>query len=372
MARVTIIQRVLPHYRIPFFVGLRQRLLAEDIDLQLIYGDEYAGSVPRTVPLETPWATFAPNMYFQLAGRELVWQHLPADQLKADLLIFEQASRLLNNYGFLLTRRKGKIAFFGHGKNLQSTGWPWTEKLKAKLINRVDWWFAYTDISRQIVAAASFPPQKITTVQNCIDSVALKRALDGVTTDDIDRVRRRHGLVGANIGLFCGGLYPLKKIDFLLKACQMIRKRVKDFELVVIGDGPQASQIAAAARRFDWVHPVGHCVGEQLAPYLRCAKALLMPGLVGLVVIDSFVAGVPLITTDNGIHSPEIAYLENGRNGLMTPDSISAYADTVVAYLESDALQAQLRQGCAASAAMLSIENMVANFAAGIQDCLRA
>ena len=369
---MTVIQRVLPHYRIPFFVGLRQRLLAEGIDLQLIYGDEYAGTVPRTVPLETPWATFAPNTYFKLAGRELVWQHLPTDQLAADLLIFEQANRLLNNYGFLLKRRKGKIAFFGHGKNLQSTGWPWAEKLKAQLINRVDWWFAYTDISRQIVTAAAFPPRKITTVQNCIDSVALRQALDAVTPDDIDRVRQKHGLGGANIGLFCGGLYPLKKIDFLLKASQMIRKRVKDFELVVVGDGPQASEIAAAARRFDWIHPVGHCVGEQLAPYLRCAQALLMPGLVGLVIIDSFVAGVPLITTDNGIHSPEIAYLENGRNGLMTPDSISAYADAVVAYLESDPLQAQLRQGCAASAAMLTIENMVANFAAGIQDCLRA
>jgi glycosyltransferase involved in cell wall biosynthesis len=142
--------------------------------------------------------------------------------------------------------------------------------------------------------------------------------------------------------------------------------------LVVVGDGPEASQIAAAARRFDWVHPVGHCVGAQLAPYLRSAQALLMPGLVGLVIIDSFVAGVPLITTDNGIHSPEIAYLENGRNGLMTPDDESAYADTVVAYLESGPLQAQLRQGCAASAAKLTIENMVANFTNGIKDCLKA
>ena len=369
---MTIIQRVLPHYRIPFFVGLRQRLLEEGIDLQLIYGDEYAGTVPRTVPLETPWATFAPNTYFKLAGRELVWQHLPADRLEADLLIFEQANRLLNNYGFLLTRRKGKIAFFGHGKNLQSTGWPWAEKFKAQLINRVDWWFAYTDISRQIVAAADFPPHKITTVQNCIDSVALRQALDAVTPDDIDRVRHKHGLGGANIGLFCGGLNPLKKIDFLLKAGQMIRKRVRNFALVVVGDGPQASQIGAAARRFDWIHPVGHCVGAQLAPYLRCAQALLMPGLVGLVIIDSFVAGVPLITTDNGIHSPEIAYLENGRNGLMTPDGISAYADAVVAYLESGPLQTQLRQGCAASAAMLTIENMVANFAEGIRNCLEA
>jgi glycosyltransferase involved in cell wall biosynthesis len=90
------------------------------------------------------------------------------------------------------------------------------------------------------------------------------------------------------------------------------------------------------------------------------------------VIIDSFVAGVPLITTDNGIHSPEIAYLENGRNGLMTPDDESAYADTVVAYLESGPLQAQLRQGCAASAAKLTIENMVANFTNGIKDCLKA
>lgn len=367
-----MIQRVLPHYRIPFFVQLEQILHEHGIALHLIYGDEYAGTVPRTVPLESPWTTYASNSYFRIGTRELIWQRLPAGKLQADLLIVEQANRLLNNYSFLLNRRKRKVAFFGHGKNMQATSKPLAEKFKSRLIKVVDWWFAYTDISRQIIEAAGFPSERITTVQNTIDAATLRSALNRVDRKEIQRVRRRHGLRGENIGLFCGGLYREKRIDFLLEASRGIRRRLHDFELIIVGDGPEAAKVAAAARRFDWVHPVGHCVGAQLAPYLRCAKVLLMPGLVGLVIIDSFVAGVPLVTTDNGIHSPEIAYLENGRNGLITPGNEIAYARAVVDYLRSDALQTKLGQGCATSAQKLTMENMVANFANGVRRCLRA
>ena len=50
--KVTIIQRILPHYRIPFFEALHRELGHAGIELQLIYGQEYPGTVPRSEPLE--------------------------------------------------------------------------------------------------------------------------------------------------------------------------------------------------------------------------------------------------------------------------------------------------------------------------------
>ena len=49
-----------------------------------------------------------------------------------------------------------------------------------------------------------------------------------------------------------------------------------------------------------------------MAPYLYVSKLLLMPGLVGLSVMDSFVGTCPLVTTDVAVHSPEICTSKMG------------------------------------------------------------
>ena len=138
--------------------------------------------------------------------------------------------------------------------------------------------------------------------------------------------------------------------------------------MIVVGSGPEENKIKEVAERKSWLKYVGPKFGAELAPYFRCAKALLMPGLVGLVIIDSFVSGVPLFTTDNKIHSPEIAYLLHGENGMMTPYGEDSYSEAVFSYLNSSS--PSLSQGCLKSAAEYTLGKMVENFSSGIQQCL--
>ena len=74
---------------------------------------------------------------------------------------------------------------------------------------------------------------------------------------------------------------------------------------------------------------------ETAADLLRQSTLLLMPGLVGLAVVDSFATGCPLVTVDLPFHSPEIEYLENGVNGVCLPAGTTptAYAEAVVELL---------------------------------------
>ena len=65
--------------------------------------------------------------------------------------------------------------------------------------------------------------------------------------------------------------------------------------------------------------------GQAKADVLALAKVMINPGVVGLNILDSFVAGVPMITTNCKGHGPEIAYLTNGENGLMTTTSLDDY-----------------------------------------------
>ena len=56
MPTVTIIQRIVPHYRVLFFKLLNERLAALGITFKLVYGQEYPGTVPVSTSIEAPWA----------------------------------------------------------------------------------------------------------------------------------------------------------------------------------------------------------------------------------------------------------------------------------------------------------------------------
>ncbi len=370
MQKITIIQRVLPHYRLSFYRRLYGTLSNAGIAFNLIYGQEEAGTVPKTVKVEDSWATYCPNVYFHFLGQEFVWQKIPPKYLETDLLIIEQANRLLNNYSFLFRKRLSrKIAFWGHGRNMQSGGWSLKEVLKKRFINKVDWWFAYTDISTQSVKGSGFPVDCITTVNNSIDTEKLQENLAKVTQQQIDDIYAHYKISSPNLtGLYCGGLYPDKKLNFLISACEKIQEILPDFSLIVVGGGPEEDKIKKASSLFSWLHYAGPKFDTELAAYLRCAKAMLMPGLVGLVVIDCFLAGVPLFTTDNKIHSPEIAYLHHGKNGIITPYNEKDYANAVVSFFSNPSQE--LQQGCLQSAKTYTLDNMVTTFVNGITDCL--
>ena len=146
--------------------------------------------------------------------------------------------------------------------------------------------------------------------------------------------------------------------------------RIPDFELLAIGDGPDQLLVEEAAREHSWVHYLGGVYGAERAPYFAMARAFLMPGLVGLAVVDSFVAAVPMFTTNVPIHSPEIAYLDDGRNGVIVHHDIMTYADAVAEYLQSPVMQQRLIDGCKDSARNFGISRMVERFAVGVQRCL--
>lgn len=373
MHRVTLIQRVLPHYRISFVKALRERLWAHNIELELIYGQERAGTVPRTVPLNETWARRVPNVYTTFGGVELVWQRCLGALGRSDLIIVEQSNRLIVNYLLQLQRlwTARRLAFWGHGRNFQSrSARTLRERMKQWLLRHVDWWFAYTDLTRAVLADCKYPESRVTVVNNAIDDAGLHRAMQSLAGQDSRSIAASLGCSGEQVALFCGGLYQDKRLDFLLQAAHLIKATVPDFELLVVGDGPDRHIVERAAAEHPWIKYAGAKTGPEVAPYLAAAQVLLMPGLVGLVLLDSFIAGCPLVTTEFAHHSPEIAYLQPGVNGVVTRDDVHAYAAGVIGCLQDRMQLESLREGCRESARRYSMSAMVENFAAGIERCL--
>ena len=60
------------------------------------------------------------------------------------------------------------------------------------------------------------------------------------------------------------------------------------------------------------------------------AAMQFMPGAVGLGILDSFALQTPMVTTTQNFHGPEIEYLENGKNGIITEDNIETYTNAII------------------------------------------
>jgi glycosyltransferase involved in cell wall biosynthesis len=221
-----------------------------------------------------------------------------------------------------------------------------------------------------VLADCNYPESRVTVVNNAIDDAGLHGAMQSLAEHDARSIAVSLGCSSEQVALFCGGLYSDKRLDFLLQAAHVIKAAVPDFELMVVGDGPDRQIIEQAAAEHSWIKYVGAKTGPEVAPYLAAAKLLLMPGLVGLVLLDSFIAGCPLVTTEFAHHSPEIAYLQPGVNGVVTRDDVTAYAAGVIGCLQDHTQLESLREGCRTSAQRYSMSAMVENFAAGIERCL--
>jgi hypothetical protein len=211
MPIVVIIYKNLPQWRRDFFNGLREALAVQGIELRLLYGQPGRRDALKNDTIELDWATKVPSKIWEFGRFELYWQPVLPFLKDADLVIVEQASKLLVNYVLLLQNALSvrKLAFWGHGKNMQATSANrLAEWVKRLVSTRVHWWFAYNEMSTRIVREMGFPAERITSVQNAIDTQSLTRARQALSEAEIAKVRAELGLRGNNIGIYAGGLYP--------------------------------------------------------------------------------------------------------------------------------------------------------------------
>ena len=248
--------------------------------------------------------------------------------------------------------------------------------VKRWISRRVHWWFAYNNLSRRVVRdELGYPADRITTVMNSIDTRALSAARGSISAGQMRDLRALLGLKGNSVCLHVSGMTPSKRLPFLLECCDDIRRRIPDFELLVIGpDAFDAGLVKMAAATRPWIHWLGPKRSVDAAPFWAISQLLLYPGMVGLVAVDSFAMGVPLVTMDVPDHSVEIDYVESGRNGMVVHPwrSHEAYVQEVCRLLaDREALQ-QLQEGALADATTYSTETMVGNFSRGILEALAA
>lgn len=375
MRRVSYVFPTSHHFRLRFHQLLRERLASLGIDYVVVYSDPPEENRLKRDTVDIAWGHKVG--IWRKANSKLSLQFGLRDVLASDLVIVQQENGLLLNYACNLLSMFGvkKVAYFGHGRNFQARD-PnaRAERWKRFWATKVDWWFGYTDETRRHVEGLGFPPERITVFNNAVDTSDLRNAAAAIGDDEALQSLRTLGLEGRNTAIFVGGLYPDKRLDFLIAAADRVRAAVPDFELVIVGGGVELEKAKTFAADRPWLTVTGPLFGHDKLALMRGARLFLMPGLVGLAVLDAAALGLPVVTTAYPWHSPEIAYLEDGITGVIVPDweSVEAYADAVIGLLRAPESLAEMAAAARSVSKAYTVEAMADRFAEGVMKALAA
>jgi glycosyltransferase involved in cell wall biosynthesis len=264
------------------------------------------------------------------------------------------------------------VAFFGLGPNMHPNRSEISERIKERLVGKVDWWFAYTPSVKEYVQRHGVPADKITNVQNATDTLKLRSEMSSIGNEEAAIAKERlTGIKDSKIGIYCGLIGDIKAIPLLLEAARRAKQRCPEFHLVLVGGGPDRQWLEEAVRDEPWIHYLGSKYGRESALLYKIADVFLLAGTAGLAIVDCFAAGLPMLATELNTHPPEVTYLRNGENSIIAAHNPADFGDAITKILTNPDLLEKLRQGAIADGSKYTMEAMVQNFSEGIRQCLR-
>jgi len=194
---------------------------------------------------------------------------------------------------------------------------------KSDLIDYVTAAVVPSEFVKQHVIAHGFPESKIKLIHHGIDiskfTIELSKPIWG------------------NI-LFVGRLIPLKGLDFLINAVQLLRENDYNLHLTVIGDGEYRKYCEDLADKklisgYDFLgsQPQDMVIEAMSKAYIFCMPSITMPNgeaeTFGMVFAEAQAMGVPVVSFDSGGISEVV---ENGVTGFLVEEkNLVALADAI-------------------------------------------
>lgn len=369
--RVAIVQPAVPQYRVPFFTRL-----ITDAEKDGIHIDVFAGKTPTEIRArgdasDSDFFHRLSTHELRIRRRSLFYKSTtPVLRGGYDLVILEHGVRNMETYELLIRLGGQRIAFWGHGRTYTKSVSLQQEWFKYWLGRRATWFFGYTERGVDAVVEHGFPRNRTTVLNNTIDTAALRADLAAISDDELREFSRHHDLRG-HTALYLGGIDTDKRIPFLLESALAAHELCSDFRLLIAGNGSDRALVEEFVAENSWASYLGALHGRDKALALRVAQALSIPGKIGLVAVDSMVAGTPIFTTKFPHHAPEFEYLTDGITAVVTKDDVDSYAAELIALLSDRPRQKAMSDRCQTESERYTLDAMVCNFLAGVNSALR-
>ncbi|WP_426042974.1 glycosyltransferase [Brevundimonas sp. TWP2-3-4b1] len=337
-----ILQRVIPHYRVPLFAELYNRYGLRVVTsrtppmgsfLNLIDPQECSFAIPADITFPNPAQPFRANVPINAI----------LSNLNPKAVIAEFALRMTSTYQLAAARRLGnlpKLAYWTHGWQIDKR----PSKLENLLVNALrppllstaDAIGTYTQSGQQWVSR-NLPKTWSIALGNAIDNTHILAAKSRASA-------HRRGFPQL---LSVGRITADKSFDLIIEAFALVRMRHPNAALTLIGDGPERERLRQliASRQDPSFGQAVLLTGalhdeDDLAPHFMGADLLVLGGAAGLSVNHALAYRLPIVAfaeSEKGPnHHPEIEYVIPSVSGvLVSPFTISALADSICEIVES-------------------------------------
>lgn len=351
---VLVLQKQVPTYRIPFFRALATELARRDLELHVASSSAILGPDELGFPYQNASISMG-----GLSTIEAIRRERPA------AFVLPHSARFAPLAGIArLTQGHGRRQLlWGMGIARRYTAEsecdrrPMGETIRRLMLRTSDHYLSYTAISTANIAAAGYDTSKITTLNNAVDALATRRQAE---------TAQRIPLQVLFVGSLVEDKQPLATVEII----DQLRLAAVGATLGIVGDGPLRSECEEAASRREWVHYHGPQRGEKLRDLALASDIAIIPGRVGLAVLELASAGLPMATFAASKHGAEIAYLKDGVNGLLLHSDIHAAAQQLQDLLTDRPALEHMRAEALTMASKYTVRNMAIHFADGVTSSL--
>lgn len=132
-------------------------------------------------------------------------------------------------------------------------------------------------------------------------------------------------------------LHPVKGLEYLIRACKILKEKRNHFKCLIVGDGEERAKLERLTEDLqlkDFVFLEGAKAHEEVENYYAWAKVFVQPSLqetMGVAAMEAMAHGIPVIATDvYGV--PEL--IQHGGNGYLVkpkdPEGIARYLEILL------------------------------------------
>jgi alpha-1,6-mannosyltransferase len=215
---------------------------------------------------------------------------------------------------------RGASKFLGHraGKSLMSAA----QRYVRKMYNRFEATLVPSEPLARILEGWGVRNTRL---------VPLGVNTDNFNPDPDDSAKTRRALriaEGVKLLLYVGRLAPEKNTVALFQAFEILaRRRPAEYEILVIGDGPQRQQLRRLETETQSVKRIRYCTDPlELARYYRAADLFVHPGTqetFGLVALESQACGTPVVGIRGSRLDGIILHDQEGWAGENNPEALA-------------------------------------------------
>jgi glycosyltransferase involved in cell wall biosynthesis len=234
---------------------------------------------------------------------------------------------------------------------------PAAEAVRRLMLSTCDHYLSYTEISTTNLLNRGYDAARITTLNNAVEAL--------VTPEQAMTAQRVPFQT-----LFVASLVEDKEPLAAVAIVDQLRLLAPDTTLHIVGDGQLRPQCEQAANEREWVHYHGPQRGQGLRELALASDIAIIPGRVGLAVLDMASAGLPMATFAASRHGAEIAYLKDGINGLFLSGDINAAVKELGTLLTDRPALERMRNEALSTASKYTVRGMAVNFADGVMASL--